>query len=122
MATNIETSDSSEEEMSNSSSQENTPIREAEQLRANLSKHENASIARKRKISRNTVGWKRCVGGKKDPHVRVHGRVQEYKNEYLTVTGKKLRCDACKETISKKKSTVSEHIIAKKNAQVKQAI
>jgi len=56
MATNIETSDSSEEEMSNSSSQENTPIREAEQLRANLSKHENASIARKRKIPRNTVG------------------------------------------------------------------
>ena len=48
MATNIETSDSLEEEISTSSSNENDPIREAKQLGANLSKPENAAIARKR--------------------------------------------------------------------------
>ena len=50
MATNIETSDSSEEKISSSSSDKNGPIREAKQLGANLSqlsKPENASESEK---------------------------------------------------------------------------
>lgn len=42
MATNIEISDSSEEEICNSYSDENEPIREAKQLGANFSKPRNA--------------------------------------------------------------------------------
>lgn len=42
MATNIEISDSSEEEICNSYSDENDPIREAKQLEANFSKPGNA--------------------------------------------------------------------------------
>lgn len=42
MATNIEISDSSEEEICNSYSDENEPIREAKQLGANFSKPGNA--------------------------------------------------------------------------------
>ena len=61
MATNIETSYSSEEEIPNPSSNENDPIREAKQLGANLSKRENAAIARKR--------------DRKDPRVSAWQRV-----------------------------------------------
>ena len=71
---NIENSDSLEKEFSNSSSNESDPIREAKQLGANLSEPENAAIARKRKIQRKIAGRTRCKRGKKDLHVRVHGR------------------------------------------------
>ena len=50
METKIEIPDSSEEEIFNSYSNENDPIRETEQLGENISKPENAVITRKRQI------------------------------------------------------------------------
>ena len=50
MATTMKTSDSSEEEIFNSSWSENDPLREAKLLGSNLSKLENAATARQRKI------------------------------------------------------------------------
>ena len=47
---------------------------------------------------------------------------QEHKNEYLTSVDGKLRCDACKETISKKKSTVKKHISSLKHVKAKKTI
>ena len=52
MATNIETSENSEEEISNSPSNENDPIREAKQLGANYSMPVNAAIATAENVTR----------------------------------------------------------------------
>ena len=50
-------------------------------------------------------------------------RVQQHKKEHLVVTeGNQLRCDACKETISKKESTVKKHITSGKHVQAKKGI
>ena len=60
-----------------------------------------------RKVQRNQAGGKKTVCRQKDPKVSAYQRVRENRNEFLSVTSKNmLRCDACKETISKKKSTV----------------
>ena len=53
----------------------------------------------------------------------AYQRVRENRNEYLSVTSKNmLRCDACKEAISKKKSTVRKHINSVKHNDAKRAI
>ena len=101
----------------------NDPIKEAQRLGACLSVPENAAISRKRKILTNPSGKKRLTRGKKDPKVGAWLRVQEHKNEYLIVAEAcRLRCDACKETLSKKKSTVKKHIASAKHAQAKKGI
>ena len=84
---------------------------------------EKAEIARTRKVQRNQAGGKKTVRGQKDPKVSAYKRVSENRNEFLNVTSKNmLRCDACKETISKKKSTVRKHINAVKHNDAKRAI
>ena len=53
----------------------------------------------------------------------AYQRVRENRNEFLSVTSKNmLRCDACKETISNKKSTVRKHINSVKHNDAKRAI
>ena len=53
----------------------------------------------------------------------AYQRVRENRNEFHSVTSKNmLRCDACKETISKKKSTVRKHINSVKHKDAKRAI
>ena len=53
----------------------------------------------------------------------AYQRVRENRNEFLSVTSKDmLRCDACKETISKKKSTVRKHMNSVKYNDAKRAI
>ena len=53
----------------------------------------------------------------------AYQRVRENRNEFLSVTSKNmLRCDACKETISKKKSTVRKHMNSVKYNDAKRAI
>ena len=50
-------------------------------------------------------------------------RVRENKNEFLSVTSNNmLRCDACSETLRKKKSTVRKHIGSAKRNDAKKAI
>ena len=82
-----------------------------------------AVIPGKWKIQTNAGGKGRSTRGKNDPKVSAWQRVQQHKNEHLTVTeGNRLRCNACKETISKKKSTVKKHITSGKHVQAKKAI
>ena len=53
----------------------------------------------------------------------AYQRARENRNEFLSVTSKNmLRCDACKETISKKKSTFRKHINSVKHNDAKRAI
>ena len=83
---------------------------------------EKAKIARERKLQTNPAGKSRSTRGQSDPKLSSWQRVQEHKNEYLTSVDGKLRCDACKETISKKKSTVKKHISSLKHVKAKKTI
>ena len=99
------------------------PITIAKGRGADLKEAEKAEIARTRKVQRNQTGGKKTVRGQKDPKVSAYQRVRENRNEFLSVTSKNmLRCDACKETISKKKSTVRKHINSVKHNDAKRAI
>ena len=118
-------SSTSSEEMASSSedSASEDPINIAKGRGADLKEPEKAEIARTRKVQRNQAGGKKTVRGQKDPKVSAYQRVRENRNEYLSVTSKNmLRCDACKETISKKKSTVRKHINSVKHNDAKRAI
>ena len=53
--------------------------------------------------------------GSVDPNVSSWDRVKEFKDQCLTVVSGNLRCDACKETISKKKSSVKKHVAPAKH-------
>ena len=97
-------------------------IVEAKRLGANLRTPEKANIARKRKLQTNPASKSRSTRGQSDPKLSSWQRVQEHKNEYLTSVDGKLRCDACKETISKKKSTVKKHISSLKHVKAKKTI
>lgn len=97
-------------------------IAEAKRLGANLRTPEKAKIARERKLQTNPAGKSRSTRGQSDPKLSSWQRVQEHKNEYLTSVDGKLRCDACKETISKKKSTVKKHISSLKHVKAKKTI
>jgi len=55
------------------------------------------------------------VRGSVDPNVSSWDRVNEFKDQCLTVVSGNLRCDACKETISKKKSSVKKHVAPAKH-------
>ena len=118
-------SSTSSEEMASSSedSASEDPINIAKGRGADLKEPEKAEIARTRKVQRNQAGGKKTVRGQKDPKVSAYQRVRENRNEYLSGTSKNtLRCDACKETISKKKSTVRKHINSVKHNDAKRAI
>lgn len=113
------------EEMASSSEDSaiEDPINIAKGRGADLKEAEKAEIARTRKVQRNQAGGKKTVRGQKDPKVSAYQRVRENRNEFLSVTSKNmLRCDACKETISKKKSTVRKHINSVKHNDAKRAI
>ena len=90
---------------------------------ADIKEPEKAEITRTRKVQRNQAGRKKTVCGQKDPKVSAYQRVRENRNEFLSVRSENmLRCDACKETISKKKSTVCKHINPVKHNDAKRAI
>ena len=97
-------------------------IVEAKRLGANLRTPEKAKIARERKLQTNPASKSPSTRGQSDPKLSSWQRVQEHKNEYLTSVDGKLRCDACKETISKKKSTVKKHISSLKHVKAKKTI
>ena len=120
--------DSSSEEVDSSLEDSATttiedPISVAKARGADLKEPEKAAIARTRKIQRNKAGGKKTVRGQKDPKVSAYQRVRENQNKYLSITSKNmLRCDTCKETLSKKKSTVRKHINSVKRNDAKRAI
>lgn len=126
MAARVSSTSSEEIEMASSSEDSASidPINIAKGRGADLKQPEKAKIARTRKFQRNQAGGKKTVFGQKDPKVSTYQRVRENRNEYLSVTskGNMLRCDACKETTSKQKSTVRKHINSVKHNDAKIAI
>ena len=112
MAAHVSSTSSEEMASSSEDSASEDPINIAKGRGADLKEPEKAEIARTRKVQRNQAGGKKTVHGQKDPKVSAYQRVRENRNEFLlSVTSKNmLKCDECKETISKKKSTVRKHI------------
>lgn len=113
-------SSDSEENQLNELIEEN-PLHIAAAAGARLSTPDKASISRKRKVATNTAG-KKNIRGTVGPNVSAWDRLTEFKDEYLTVLSGKLRCDACKETIAKKKSSVKKHIKSQKHIKAKDVI
>ena len=58
----------------------------------------------------NPAEKKRNVRGSVDPNVSAWDRVNEFKDQCLTTVSGNLRCDACRETLSKEKSSVKKHV------------
>ena len=111
MAAHVSSTSSEEMASSSEDSASEDPINIAKGRGADLKEPEKAEIARTRKVQRNQAGGKKTVHGQKDPKVSAYQRVRENRNEFLRVTSKNMvKCDACKETISKKKSTLRKHI------------
>ena len=123
MAARVSSTLSKEMASSSEDSASEDPINIAKGRGANLKEPEEAEIARTRKVQRNQAGGKKTVRRQKDPKVSAYQRVRENRNEFLSVTSENmLRCDACKETISKKKSTVRTHMNSVKHNDAKRAI
>ena len=91
------------------------PLQIAASAGARLSTPEKAIISQKRKVQTNPEEKKSNVRGSVDPNVSSWDRVKEFKDQCLTVVSGNLRCDACKETISKKKSSVKKHVASAKH-------
>ena len=76
---------------------------------------EKAAISRKLKVQTNLAEKKRNDRGTADSNVSAWDRLNQFKGEHLIVVSGKLTCDACKETVCKKKSSVSKHIASQKH-------
>ena len=81
-----------------------------------------ANISRQRKVQTNPAEKTKNIRGTVGPNVSAWDILNEFKDEYLTVLSGGLRCDACKETISKKKSSVKKHIQSQKHIKSKDVI
>jgi hypothetical protein len=113
------TSSLSSNNSENQSSEEN-PLEIAAVSR--LSTPDKANISRQRKVQTNPAGKTKNICGTVSPNVSAWDRLNEFKDKYLTVLSGGLRCDACKETISKKKSSVKKHIQSQKHIKSKDVI
>ena len=83
--------------------EDSDPLEVAASAGARLSTPEKASISRKRKVQTNPAEKKRNVRGSVDPNVSAWDRANEFKDQCLTTVSGNLRCDACRESLSKKK-------------------
>lgn len=77
------------------------PLELAASAGARLSTPEKPSISWKRKLQTNPAEKKRNVHGSVDPNVFAWDRVNAFKDQCLTTVSGNLRCDACRETLSK---------------------
>ena len=89
---------------------------------ARQSTPEKVAISRKCKVRTNPAEKEQNVRGTANPTVSSLDRLNQVKGVYLTVLSGKLRCDACKETMCKKKSSVSKHIASQKHIKSKEVI
>ena len=124
---NFESDHESQHEMDESSEDEEqideSPLEKAARAGANLTTPRKADIVRRRKIQSNSAGRNRSTSGSKDPpKVTAWDRVQKYKEEYFCVMQGKLRCNACKEVLSKKESTIKKHIKPNKREKAKKQL
>ena len=83
-------------------------------------------LGRNRKTLSNPppIGKKRSTGirGRNDPGVHPSKRVHEYPGEHLKVSGGKLFCEACREILSVKSSTLANHMKSAKHLDGKKKI
>ena len=70
----------------------------------------------------NSAEKTRNVCGTADLKVSAWDRLNQFKGEHLTVMSGKLRCDACKEAVSKTKSSVMKHIASQRHIKSKTVI
>ena len=89
------------------------PITKKKKIGASLSAPESASIARKRKLPINE-GKKKQRRSVKTTNVSTWDRIKEYPNQHFAVVKRKLRCNACSEVLSDKKSSIERHTKSKK--------
>ena len=94
------------------------PLEVAASAGARLSTQEKASISRKRKVQTNPAKKKRNVRGSVDPNMPAWDRVNEFKDQCLTTVSGNPRCDAYRETLSKKKSSVKKYVLSIKRIKV----
>ena len=94
----------------------NDPILVATNNGANLSVPKNSSISRKRKIHVNEGRYKgRGSGTRATKATSAWDRLKEYPSQHFAVVSGNLRCNACSETISLKKSSIEKHIKSSKH-------
>ena len=80
---------------------------------ASLSAPAKADIARKRKLPVNKGKYKQREG-KATANTTACDRLKEFPNHHFAVIDRKLRCDACREELSMKKSSIKKHVESKK--------
>ena len=78
-----------------------------------------SELARKRKVDKNPPKGKKksrgsCVSNPKT--ITPQQRVNQYKNEFFSVSNKKLFCQACRDELSVKSSIIAAHIKSAKHS------
>ena len=91
------------------------PILVAVNAGASLRAPTSAVIARKRKLPANEGKYKQRESSKTTVRTSACDRITEYPKHHFAVVNRKLRCNACSEIISEKKSSIEKHIKSKKN-------
>ncbi|CAH3036193.1 unnamed protein product, partial [Pocillopora meandrina] len=82
---------------------------------ASLRSPTSAVIARKRKLPANEGKYKQRGSSKTTVRTSAWDRITEYPKHHFAVVNRKLRCNACSEIISEKKSSIEKHIKSKKH-------
>ena len=105
------------------SSSDNEVERESEPVARNLLQRlkapKKSDLCRKRKIQSLPPIGKKRASGLKEPKVLPTQRVSEFPGEQLSVSLGRLFCNACRETLSVKRSTVLNHIKSAKHEESK---
>ena len=85
-----------------------------------------STLARKRKVTKNTppTGSKKGKGAvaAEPQSISPTTRVKEFPGENLGISSGKLFCRACRETLSVKKSVITQHIRSAKHSQGKDSV
>ena len=90
------------------SEEEQSPTLIAKNAGANLRSPAGAAINRKRKLYVNEGKYKQR-GRQKSVKMSVWDRIKEYTNQHFCNINGTLRCNACSEMISSKKSSIEKH-------------
>ena len=107
---------SSSSEESEISDPNNHPIQLAINKGAHITEPERASISRKRKINVNSGKYKASrVKNVSKNNTSVWDKVKEFPDQHFASINGKLRCNACSEVVSKKKSSIEKHVKSKKH-------
>ena len=109
-----ESSDSSDSDNEDVQVQVQDPILTARNAGASLSVPAKANIARKRKLPTNQGKYNQR-GNKTIANTTAWDRLKDFPNHHFAVIDRKLRCNACNEELSLKKSSVKKHIESKKH-------